>query len=54
MKDAFGEPPRQAIVLLRADRAAAAGQMFGIDSIIQKEPDVVLTVTDAGAGAASR
>ncbi len=47
MKDAFGEPPRQAMVLFALTELRLLAQMYGIDSIIRKEPDVVLTVDDA-------
>ncbi|HVT90076.1 MAG TPA: transcription-repair coupling factor [Tepidisphaeraceae bacterium] len=47
MTDAFGEPPRQALVLLALTELRLLAGMYGIQSIIRKEPDVVLTVTDA-------
>ena len=47
MKDAFGEPPRQAMVFLALTELRLLAQMYGISSIIRKEPDVVLTVRDA-------
>jgi hypothetical protein len=47
MKDAFGEPPRQVILLLAMTEVRLLSQMYGIESVIKKEPDVVLTVADA-------
>ena len=48
VKDAFGEPPRQAIVLFRADRAAPARRPSSASTASsRKSPDVVLTVRDA-------
>jgi transcription-repair coupling factor (superfamily II helicase) len=47
MKDAFGEPPRQALVFLALTELRLLAQTYGISSIIRKEPDVVLTVQDA-------
>jgi transcription-repair coupling factor (superfamily II helicase) len=46
MQDAFGEPPRQAIVFLALTELRLLAQMYGINSIIRKPPDVVLTVSD--------
>jgi transcription-repair coupling factor (superfamily II helicase) len=48
VKDAFGEPPRQAIILFALTELRLLSAIFGIDSVIKKEPDVVLTVRDAG------
>jgi hypothetical protein len=48
MKDAFGEPPRQVILLLAMTEVRLLSQMYGIESVIKKDPDVVLTVHDAG------
>ena len=47
MTDAFGEPPRQAVLLLALTEVRLLSQLFGISSIIKKDPDVVLTVADA-------
>ena len=47
MKDAFGEPPRQAVLLLALTEVRLLAQQYGISSVIKKEPDVVLTVADA-------
>ena len=47
VKDAFGEPPRQAIVLFALTELRLLSSIFGIESIIKKAPDVILTVTDA-------
>ncbi len=48
MKDAFGEPPHQVILLLALTEVRLLAQMYGIESIIKKDPDVILTVHDAG------
>src|SRR5207302_1772033 len=42
-----GEPPRQAIVFFALTELRLLGQMFGIESIIKKDPDVIMTVVDA-------
>jgi transcription-repair coupling factor (superfamily II helicase) len=47
VKDAFGELPRQAIILFALTELRLTSALFGIESIIKKEPDVVLTVRDA-------
>ncbi len=46
VQDAFGEPPRQAIILFALTELRLLASLFGIESIIKKEPDVVLTVRD--------
>ena len=46
-KDAFGEPPRQAVLLFALTELRLLAGMYGISSIIKKDPDVVLTVADA-------
>jgi transcription-repair coupling factor (superfamily II helicase) len=46
-KDAFGEPPRPAMLLLALTELRLLSGIFGIESIIKKDPDVVLTVRDA-------
>ena len=46
-KDAFGEPPRQAVIFFALTEVRLLCQMFGIDSVIKQDPDVVLKVTDA-------
>ena len=48
VKDAFGEPPRQAIILFAQTELRLLSALFGIDSIIRKTPDVVMKVRDAG------
>jgi transcription-repair coupling factor (superfamily II helicase) len=48
IKDAFGEPPRQVVVLLALTELKLLAGHFGVESIIRKPPDVVLTVSDAG------
>jgi transcription-repair coupling factor (superfamily II helicase) len=45
--DAFGEPPRQGMVLFALTELRLLAAMYGIESIIRKDPDVVLTVRDA-------
>ncbi len=47
VKDAFGEPPRQAVILFALTELRLLSALFGIDGIIRKAPDVVLTVRDA-------
>ncbi|MDP9172945.1 MAG: transcription-repair coupling factor [Planctomycetota bacterium] len=46
-RDAFGEPPRPAVLLLALTELRLLAGIFGIESIIKKDPDVVLTVRDA-------
>ncbi|HMB95195.1 MAG TPA: transcription-repair coupling factor, partial [Tepidisphaeraceae bacterium] len=45
--DAFGEPPRQVMVLFALTELRLLLGMYGIESIIRKDPDVVLTVREA-------
>jgi transcription-repair coupling factor (superfamily II helicase) len=47
LKDAFGEPPRPAVILMALTELRLLAGIFGIESIIKKEPDVILTVRDA-------
>ncbi len=47
VRDAFGEPPRQAIILFALTELRLLSALFGIESVIKKEPDVVMTVRDA-------
>lgn len=47
MIDAFGEEPRQVTVLFALTEMRLLCQIFGVESIIKKAPDVVLTVRDA-------
>jgi transcription-repair coupling factor (superfamily II helicase) len=47
VKDAFGEMPRQAVLLTALTEVRLLAQHFGISSVIKKDPDVVLTVADA-------
>ena len=47
MKDAFGEPRARRSLLLALTELRLLAGMFGIESIIRKDPDVVLTVRDA-------
>src|SRR5947207_6755585 len=53
LKDAFGEPPRQAVLLFAMTELRLLSEHWGIESIIKKEPDVVLTVTDAARAQAA-
>jgi transcription-repair coupling factor (superfamily II helicase) len=48
LADAYGEAPRQAMVLFALTELRLLAGLYGIDSIIRKDPDVVLTVRDAG------
>jgi hypothetical protein len=47
MTDAFGEPPRQVMLLLALTEMKLLAGHFGIDKVIKHEPDVVLSVRDA-------
>jgi transcription-repair coupling factor (superfamily II helicase) len=47
-KDAFGEPPRQAVLLFALTELRLLATLYGISSVIKKDPDVILTVADAG------
>src|SRR3954466_820439 len=47
MIDAFAEPPRPVVLLLALTELRLLAGLFGIESIIKKEPDVILTVRDA-------
>ncbi|MDW8261453.1 MAG: TRCF domain-containing protein [Phycisphaerales bacterium] len=47
VQDAFGEPPRQMLVFYALTELRILAGIFGIDSVITKNPDVVLTVRDA-------
>ncbi|MDB5333873.1 MAG: mfd, partial [Phycisphaerales bacterium] len=46
MKDAFGDPPRQGVILFALTELRLLAQTYGITSIIRKPPDLVLTVSD--------
>ncbi|HXE53623.1 MAG TPA: transcription-repair coupling factor [Tepidisphaeraceae bacterium] len=46
-KDAFGEAPRQAVLLFALTELRLLAGLYGISSIIKKDPDVILTVSDA-------
>jgi transcription-repair coupling factor (superfamily II helicase) len=46
VKDAFGEPPRQAVVFFALTEVRLLCQIFGIDSVIRQMPDIVLKVND--------
>jgi transcription-repair coupling factor (superfamily II helicase) len=45
--DAFGEIARQVVVLFALTELRLLAGLYGIESIIKKDPDVVLTVRDA-------
>jgi transcription-repair coupling factor (superfamily II helicase) len=47
MIDAFGEPPRQVVLLFALTEMKLLAGHFGIDKAIKHPPDVVLTVRDA-------
>jgi transcription-repair coupling factor (superfamily II helicase) len=47
LADAFGEAPRQALILFALTELRLLSTLFGVQSIIRKPPDVVLTVSDA-------
>jgi transcription-repair coupling factor (superfamily II helicase) len=47
MEDAFGEPPRQALILFALTELRLLAGLYGIESMIRQGPDVVLTVSDA-------
>src|SRR6185503_4365975 len=53
LKDAFGEPPRQAVLLMAMTELRLLCGHFGIESIIKKDPDVVLTVSDGAKAQAA-
>ena len=53
VQDAFGTPPRQAIILFALTELRLLSGIFGIESIIKKEPDIVFTVTDAAKAQAA-
>ncbi len=53
LKDAFGEPARQAVLLFALTELRLLSGHWGIESIIKKDPDVVLTVTDAARAQAA-
>jgi transcription-repair coupling factor (superfamily II helicase) len=45
--DAFGEPPRQVTILFALTELRLLAGLYGIESMIRKLPDCVLTVRDA-------
>ena len=47
LTDAFGEPPRAMTIMYALTELRLLASHFGIDSIVRKTPDVVLTVRDA-------
>jgi transcription-repair coupling factor (superfamily II helicase) len=47
LKDAYGEPPRHAVLLFALTETKLLAGHFGIDSIIKQAPDLVLKVRDA-------
>jgi transcription-repair coupling factor (superfamily II helicase) len=46
VKDAFAEPPRQVQVLYALTELRLLSGIYGIDTIIKKDPDVVITLVD--------
>jgi transcription-repair coupling factor (superfamily II helicase) len=46
-KDAFGELPRLAVLLFALTELRLLAGLFGIESMIKKDPDIILTVVDA-------
>jgi hypothetical protein len=47
LTDAFGQPPRQVLLVMALTEVRMLSGLFGIDSIIRQDPDVVLTLRDA-------
>lgn len=47
MADAFGEAPRQVLLMIALTELRLLAGLFGIESMIRKEPDIVLTVRNA-------
>ena len=47
LADAFGEPPRAMTIMYALTELRLLASHFGIDSVVRKQPDVVLTVRDA-------
>ena len=45
--DAFGEPPRQMEVVYALTELRLLASHFGMDRVVRKKPDVILTVRDA-------
>jgi transcription-repair coupling factor (superfamily II helicase) len=46
VQDAFAEPPRQVQVLYALTELRLLSGIYGIDTIIKKDPDVVITLVD--------
>jgi transcription-repair coupling factor (superfamily II helicase) len=46
-RDAFGEPPRLAVLLFALTELRLLAGLYGIESMIKKDPDIILTVNDA-------
>jgi transcription-repair coupling factor (superfamily II helicase) len=51
--DAFGELPKQAVILFAMTELRLLAGHWGIESIIKKDPDVILTVNDAARAQAA-
>src|SRR5258706_6938991 len=47
LKDAYGEPPKQFAVLVALTELRLLSGIFGVESIIKQEPDVILKLRDA-------
>ena len=43
---AVGEPPRQVMVLFALTEVRLLAGLYGIDSVIKKDPDIVFTMND--------
>jgi hypothetical protein len=47
LKDAFGEPPRQFVILQALTELKLLAGHYGVESIIKQPPDVILKLRDA-------
>src|SRR5215212_6914550 len=47
LKDAYGEPPKQMLVLTALTELRLLSGHYGVDSIIKQPPDVVMKLRDA-------
>ncbi|MCC6424581.1 MAG: transcription-repair coupling factor [Phycisphaerales bacterium] len=53
LHDAFGEPPRPAMLLFALTETRLLSGLFGVESVIKQPPDVILTVRDAARAQAA-
>src|SRR5688572_26335617 len=53
LKDAFSDAPRPATLLLALTELRLLSGLFGVESIVRKDPDVILTVRDAARAQAA-